>query len=235
MSPLDDCGPVAANITEQLLRAGIAPRHAKRLAREFSEHFDDLTAAHCGNRAVARERLGTDDIFVAQALARPELKSWGARWPALVYGLGPSLMYPAIVLASILLILGVGAMWKASPWFAPLDQPTELAVFRGMFGFLTHGVPIVVALGFVTLAYRSRRITRWSTLGVAMVCLVGSFMDFGVRPSVPPDVGLSVWLGWSEESVFNPSRTLAWLLISFGVVGPLLAWVNRQLTHCPLK
>lgn len=34
------------NVREQLLRAGVAPRHAKRYLRELNDHFDDLVREH---------------------------------------------------------------------------------------------------------------------------------------------------------------------------------------------
>ena len=48
--------PSFDHLSERLLRAGIAPRHVRRYARELSDHFDDLVReeiAVCTARLIA--------------------------------------------------------------------------------------------------------------------------------------------------------------------------------------
>jgi hypothetical protein len=65
-------------VQEQLLRAGIAPRHAKRLALEWQSHWDSLTDAGIAlgqssqeARERARRQLGTPEALVARHWSNP--------------------------------------------------------------------------------------------------------------------------------------------------------------------
>ena len=56
------------HLSERLLRAGIAPRHVRRYARELSDHFDDLVREETATgssrelaEARALSRLGNDE------------------------------------------------------------------------------------------------------------------------------------------------------------------------------
>src|ERR1700748_1601694 len=99
-------------LRETLLRGGIAPRHVRRYVRELADHLDDLAAAE---RAAGRDeeaallaaqaRLGGDDALAAAMLARPELKSWAAKAPWLVFGLVPPLATMAGLFALALLLV----------------------------------------------------------------------------------------------------------------------------------
>ncbi len=84
------------HLRERLLQGGIAPRHVRRYLRELGDHLDDLAAAEreAGQSEeaalrIARARLGEEDNLAAAMLARPELKSWAARLPWLVFGVAP--------------------------------------------------------------------------------------------------------------------------------------------------
>ncbi|MCB2108650.1 MAG: hypothetical protein KDE14_13165, partial [Rhodobacteraceae bacterium] len=87
--------PDFESLYEKLLRGGVAPRHARRYVKELGDHYDDLIAAavktgatRAEAEAQAHARLGSEEALVETALARPELKSWSARWPWAVYGPG---------------------------------------------------------------------------------------------------------------------------------------------------
>src|ERR1700744_526711 len=88
--------PSFDHLSERLLRAGIAPRHVRRYARELSDHFDDLVqeaiaggAARSLSETRALSRLGHDDDLAEAMLVRPELRSLTSRYPWAVFGLGP--------------------------------------------------------------------------------------------------------------------------------------------------
>lgn len=103
-----------AGLSRRLLRAGVAPRHVKRLIAELEAHFADLVAelqstglspAECESRAAVR--LGTEDAVAANILARPELQSWTRQWPWLAFVLLPLLALPLQFVLSMLAALGV--------------------------------------------------------------------------------------------------------------------------------
>lgn len=94
-----------ARLEQGLLRAGLAPRHVRRTLAELEDHYEDLVeqaldAGHDRMSAcnAAITRIGATDDIVAAARARPELMSWGHRFPrtaALVYPLTCVAILPA--------------------------------------------------------------------------------------------------------------------------------------------
>ena len=89
------------SLATRLLRGGIAPRRVRRLVAELRDHFEDLrndaladgmTETEAASRATAR--LGSEQRVASEMLARPELRSWAARWPWAIYGLLPPLLRP---------------------------------------------------------------------------------------------------------------------------------------------
>src|SRR4051812_45095156 len=106
-------GPHFGRLSERLLRAGIAPRHARRYVRELSDHFDDLVRAEQAGGAVgeaaetrALSRLGSEDDLAQAMLSRPELKSLTSRYPWVVFGLGPFVMVALGLVAALFLEFG---------------------------------------------------------------------------------------------------------------------------------
>src|SRR5437762_5836497 len=96
-------------LSQRLLRAGIAPRHVKRLISELEAHFVDLVAeqrsvglSQAESESQAAVRLGTDDVLIANILARPELHSWARQWPWLAFVLLPLLALPLQFVLSML-------------------------------------------------------------------------------------------------------------------------------------
>ena len=74
--------PRFERLSERLLKAGIAPRHVRRYARELSDHFDDLVREEKESGAGrelaetrALSRLGNEDDLAEAMLSRPELRS----------------------------------------------------------------------------------------------------------------------------------------------------------------
>lgn len=222
-----------AQIARRLLTGGVALRHASRLSREYLEHVADVVRETGGDIAEAKKRVGSCDQFVAAALARPELKSWAARWPALVYGLGVPLAYPLAVFAVVLLLVGAGRLWQASPWFAPLPVETELAVFNVVFGIIVYGTPIVVALVFGWRAVAGQHRSQWQVVGLILLCLLGSAADYGLSANGPDGSRIEVRLGWSEKAEFQFAAFAVRFFMALTLVGALSAWVWRKTSSPP--
>ena len=75
-------------IRQELLRHGVTPYFARRNVDELRDHYEDLISeATCAGvsaeeaAAEAGGRLGQDDVLVAGAVSRVELKSWIYRHP----------------------------------------------------------------------------------------------------------------------------------------------------------
>jgi hypothetical protein len=76
----------------ELRRGGIAKVYIERTLRELGDHYEDLErAALDAGRSdeeaaqVARAQLGAPTVIAAAVLARPELRCWSRRWPAIAF------------------------------------------------------------------------------------------------------------------------------------------------------
>ena len=94
-------------LSDQLLRGGISPRRVRRIVRELRDYFQDIKsdAINQGMHEVqaetwANSKLGTEQEVTKEMLARPELRSWAARWPWAIYA-----VLPPVVLVSLVVIL----------------------------------------------------------------------------------------------------------------------------------
>src|SRR5215475_11535275 len=95
-------------LTEQLLRAGVAPAHVRRLVTELQSHYESLLEEERARgqpidvaQELARRKLGADDEIVKRVLEQPALRSWGARWPFRFCGVGPAFAWAASSVAMI--------------------------------------------------------------------------------------------------------------------------------------
>jgi hypothetical protein len=75
--------PRFRELWEELLRAGVAPRHARR-------------------------RLGTNQELVRRYASRPELLAWSRRWPSFCFAIMPLLTYLVIGFSTLMAIGELG-------------------------------------------------------------------------------------------------------------------------------
>lgn len=189
-------------LRERLLRAGVAPRHVRRYLRELLDHHDDALCAELAKgtpRAAAHEaawaRLGTEESLAQCMLARPELRSKAARFPALVFGLVPVLGWigAPFALAGALSLL-------------PDMQGTPALVDAYHALCFVHMRLLPVLLGVVALEAAARRRLRafWPLSGAgAISVLAGTLTAY----SFPGQLGIT-------------SSLLPWLLPFTNAVGP---------------
>ena len=162
-------------LRERLLRAGVAPRHVERYLRELNEHYEDTLNAELGSgkeRTAAEHaawlHLGTEDALVQSALERPELRSKAARFPGLVFGLGPSFMWGGALLAAVgLLHLLLASLAPARPSAQLLEA---VGVTLGMLCFRI--LPVLVGVLAFVAAERRRLPAYWPLAGTALVDLL---------------------------------------------------------------
>src|SRR5437762_12715525 len=135
-------------LSQRLLRAGIAPRHVKRLISELEAHFDDLAAqqrsvglSQAESESQAAVRLGTDDVLIANILARPELHSWARQWTWLAFVLLPLLALPLQFVLSMLAAVGV-VSFSTQVLGMPAHNPS--VVTWVVEGLLDHCIVIVL-------------------------------------------------------------------------------------------
>jgi len=229
-------------LSQRLLRAGIAPRHVKRMVAEIEAHFADLVAelrsaglSQAESESQAAVRLGTEDVLIANILAHPELRSWARQRPCLAFVLLPlfalavqfalSMLAAVAVIAFSTQVLGITALYPGPvPW-----------VVRGLQAYGVWIAPIAAAAAACFLAVRSGAPLTWPIAGCALVALLGAATNasFEWSPAVPRGV-LSGGIGLHLPDLGLTGGLRASLTI-LTVLVPIL-WLRRkrrELTSIP--
>jgi len=192
------------SLAERLLRAGIAPAHARRLVAELETHYASLVEEELARgepllaaRIAARTRLGSDEDIVSQARKQPSLRSWGARWPLAVCALAPAL--GSLASAAFL----VAALATAFQLKGPHGDPGLWARNGTMLlGWsMMYGLPLVWAGMLVRYSVTRRLGWRWPVTGLFLTAASGALTNFSITWPGPGVRGaLSAGVGWSSES-----------------------------------
>jgi hypothetical protein len=182
-------------LPERLLHAGIAPRHVSRYVRELSDHFDDLVREEKAD-GTARElaetralsRLGNDEDLAQAMLARPELRSFMARYPWAVFGVGPAVMLALAVAAALFLEVGllmflnylhndVLGLTPATAAAKIANAETVTLIFTGYNTLAVYGAPLIFAWLFYRAGSRQRMRSAWIITGIVLICVLGGFQN----------------------------------------------------------
>jgi hypothetical protein len=209
-----------AGLSRRLLRAGVAPRHVKRLIAELEAHFADIVSelrstgrSQAESESQAAVRLGSEDVLVANIIARPELQSWARQWPWLAFVLVPLLALPLQFVLSMLAAIGV---LNFSTRVLGLTALHPGAVPWVVGALQTYGVwiaPILAAGAACFVAARRGAPELWPVVGSALIALAGASTNasFEWSSAVPrgalsggigikfPDVGLA----WSLRVILS--------------------------------
>ena len=197
-----------ASLKERLLRGGVAPKQAERLVLELKTHAAALLEEEIARgqtvevaRAVARNRLGSDDEIVRKALEQSALKSWGARWPVTVCALLPPvglLALSAGTVSALVAVLAVGqrlnhASWEhVQPW---IHQTTMLIAWLVLYGF-----PVLCSFLLVRYAVTRRLRRAWPLIGLLLMAALGAWTNFTVAwPQAGVQGRLSGGVGFSTD------------------------------------
>jgi hypothetical protein len=169
------------SLRERLLRAGVAPGHVDRYIGELRDHYDDALReelARGADRSVAEQtawaRLGDAEDLAQSVLARPELRSIGARFPGIVFGSGPVVIWIG-TLAPILFALTLLPETSASR--AGSGPAWQLAVAYAVCLLCTRFLPVILALAMLAASVRQRLTSHWPLIGAATLALVGGTMS----------------------------------------------------------
>lgn len=210
------------NLKEQLLRAGVSPRHVHRYLREVTEHFQDLVVeiereghARQEAEAMAMVRMGRVDDLARAMIDQRCLQSWNRRAPWATLMLAPCLVFAGIVAVSVVLLSMTGQALKATalfPWF-----PGIAGMVTGFSNFI---LPIMCGWGIAAIAIRQRLQPAWPVIGLAAMALLGSMTQLNVVMPSGPGVSGAVMLGFSlySSTAFYLVLNLALTLV------PYLAW-----------
>jgi hypothetical protein len=210
---------------DSLIQAGIAPRRARRILREFAEHHADVVAERISlgdsasdARVAASARVGTEQQLVANLLARPELRSWTHRRPGIAFAIAPVLSFAVAFVASILALIALLEWRKAHGEAISAASPVIrwISTYAGVY--LLWALPCGVAALLALVATRRREASIWPCVGIAAVCFVGALTNFSV--SVPPDapsMGAGIGIGTDHmgAALMRAGSTTALVLLPF--------------------
>lgn len=180
---------------ERMLRAGIAPRHVRRLLAELETHYAALVEEElalgqppAAARSAARARLGSDDDIVNKTREQPSLRSWGARWPLAICGAAPVL---GLLASAVLLMLALVAVFSVA---SPSGTPAPW--FRGgtmLVGWsMLYGLPLAWAYAVARYGVARRLPWRWVLIGLILTASAGALTNFAVNWPHPGIQGAGV-------------------------------------------
>jgi hypothetical protein len=226
------------NVREQLLRAGIAPRHAARYVIELREHLADLTARERGTgldeRAAgerARAVLGTD-AQLAQAMIDKTPRSLATRAPWAVFALLPLVALIALVFAIDSTMMRVlGPVHSAWPGGVPNTDTGLIAMATLVASYLLGPA---LAAGCIVLALRQRLSSGWVWVGLTLIALFGGLFGFHMN-IIPPHGAQPGGTTFSalpivfDQGRVNPAATLALAAVRIAILFAIAAFAYRAL------
>jgi hypothetical protein len=181
------------NVREQLLRAGIAPRHANRYVTELREHLADVSARERATGQDARQAqeralalMGSDAQLVQSVLDRGAPRSLAARAPWSVFA-----VLPVVLLVAVILVTGFSMFQLLLPvrGLAPSEMPTGYVGLVTVISFISsYLIGPLLAAGCIAVALRQRLASGWVWVGLALVALVSGPLGFHMH-SIASDNG----------------------------------------------
>ena len=211
------------SVREQLLRAGVAPRHVSRYVTELREHLADLIERERAaglDVGSATERalgfMGTDADLASAMIRRGAPRSLAARAPWAMLAIVPTL-----VLAAVLCACGL-AMWHLL-WpvrgLTPSEMPEGYRALIASVSFAaTYLLGVLLAAACIALAVRQRLASGWLWVGLGLIALLNGILGFHAHV-IPPQAGRAGGTVYSLAAVMylhgrpNLAATLgAWAL-----------------------
>jgi hypothetical protein len=192
-------------LTERLLKGGMSYRHVRRYVAELQDHYEDARQAELAGgarpadaAAQAWRRLGDVDSLANGMLARPEFRAVITRYPRLIFGLGPVMMWLLGLVGTGAVLVGLITAARAGGLLPPpgvdfmtaLQTPLNLLLFG-----TTRIVPVILGAAMMFLAVRQRMALHWPIVGVALMAgLAGTTsaaVTFAVTPGAPNSLSIT--------------------------------------------
>jgi hypothetical protein len=221
-------------IRERLLRGGVAPRHVHRTILELEDHFADLVTelqavghSREESESQAATRLGSDDVFVASVLARPELRSKARRWPWLAFGVLPLATFVLLFALSLVLLAEVFEFSEHALGAIPANSPTLYWVRAVLEANALWLTPVIAAALACFEAARRRAPIAWPLIGTISIAVLGALTQVSLDWSAAnPRGDLSAGLGLNSATMlttaFRATATIA------AVLTPWFWWRRTQ-------
>jgi hypothetical protein len=171
------------NVREQLLLAGMAPRHARRYVTELREHLTDLAAQERAAGRDAREAkeralafMGSDTQLIQAVLDQGTPRSLAARAPWSVFT-----VLPVVLLVAAIVVTNISMMKLLWP-VRGLATAELLAGYGSLIAavsfFTSYLLGPLLAAGCIAIALRQRLASRWLWIGLALIALVSGPLGF---------------------------------------------------------
>ena len=185
--------PPFETVRERLLRAGFAPRRAKRYVTELREHLSDLTererARGLGTEQAARrarELLGSDTLLAQAMIERGAPCALAVRAPWVVFAVWPVLFMLIALRADTALMIHV--LWPVRG-LAPSAMPEGYRILIGSMSFISNDLlGALVAAGCVAVALRQRLASSWLWVGMGLIAMFSAMLGFHMHV-LPPQEG----------------------------------------------
>lgn len=216
----------------QMIRRGVALRHARRAALELECHHRELTGQAIARgetpeqaEASANDALGSDAMLLERYANQQELRSRAYRWRA-GYVLAPLLGFATVFTAALLALVTISTHLPGALHHINIPAP----VTHGMDGLATVLLlwltPMTVAIGFGVLAGRQHIAFRWLSAGIVVLCLFAAQMNvrFVLTGGSPPGL-ISAGIGFSTA---NLPRELLRVLAMVAVALIPAAWLRYR-------
>lgn len=229
-------------LRERLLRAGIAPSHVQRYVLELHDHYEDLYRAECARGLqppaaahAARAKLGSDDVLAGSVLAQPELRSISARYPALVFGAAPFLLWMGLHTLAASALLGVVTSYEHEIRSqVPLDRLVRMVEVYCLL--LVRVLPVLLSARVFWSAMRRRTSAHWPiagalliTVAAASIAVIADDEQVGMVTSLWPGLRTAVLVGCGSLnlSALGASGLRACWMLAFTLV-PYGLWLVRR-------
>lgn len=167
----------------EMIRHGVALRHARRAALELESHHRELTEQALARGETpeqaersAHEALGTDALLIERYMYQRELRSMAHGCRA-GYVFAPLLGFVAAAVAAMLSLVMIVTHLPVA-----LDHVHVPGLLTGGIDFtvsifLVWVLPVAVAIGFGALANRQPIAFRWPLAGIVLLCVFTALMN----------------------------------------------------------
>jgi hypothetical protein len=221
------------DLREALLRTGLAGRQLRRALVEIEAHFWHLLDEERGRTAddqdahiAAHKRLGTNEMLVLSYAARPQLRAWSRRWPAVCFVIFPLISYvviSAVTLAVTLIVADQMSAYLHTLHLSPqLTERIDLSARIVLLWIFPMSVFIAVAV----FAYRRRVALRWPLSGIALTSVLASLINVTLKFTGGPAKGeLGGGIGISPQTL--PAQLMRAAILTSLAVIPLWIAVRR--------
>lgn len=216
---------------EELLRAGVAPRHVRRILFELDGHMDDLVEELASGELSAEEveaeasrRLHVAAVVEA-ARQRTELHSWMRRWPAAAFTVLPLFAYMALFTGGLALIV-LGLTFSKDLGLPVESSQVLQQIVSAIMAAIELVLPASVAVTSCTLAASRRAPLSWTVAGAVLVSLLGATTNAQLQ--LPPLVmkpALGAGIGFSTDELGPPLLRASCTFLM--VVLPYM-WIKRR-------